>query len=125
MAWMAVALGGALGSMARHGVNHLVQRRWPQVEFPLATLAVNLIGCLVIGVLAGLIVADRIAMRFYWREFVFVGLLGGFTTFSTFGLDTITLLRAGSSALALANIAAHVALGLAAVYGGIALATWK
>jgi CrcB protein len=125
MVWMAVALGGALGSMARHGVNHFVHRRWPQMEFPLATLGVNLLGCLVIGVLAGLIIADRISLRFYWREFVFVGLLGGFTTFSTFGLDTITLLRTGPSVLALANIVAHVALGLAAVYGGMALAAWK
>jgi CrcB protein len=125
MVWMAVALGGALGSMARHGVNHFVHRRWPQMEFPLATLAVNLLGCLVIGVLAGLIIADRISLRFYWREFVFVGLLGGFTTFSTFGLDTITLLRTGPSILAIANIVAHVALGLAAVYGGMVLATWK
>jgi CrcB protein len=78
MTWMAVAIGGALGSMARHGVNHLVHARWLTTRFPVGTVAVNLLGCLVIGALAGLLASERIVMRQNWREFVFVGLLGGF-----------------------------------------------
>ncbi|HVG55102.1 MAG TPA: CrcB family protein [Vicinamibacterales bacterium] len=119
MVWLAIAAGGALGSVARHGVNVLVHGRWPLLRFPLATLIVNVLGCLVIGVLAGLVMSDRITLRFYWREFLFVGILGGFTTFSTFGLDTITLARAHSSSAAVWNVVAQVALGLLAVRLGM------
>jgi len=119
MAWIAVAAGGALGSLARHGVNHLVQARWPLPRFPAATLIVNIAGCAVIGLLAGLLMSERIALRFYWREFVFVGVLGGFTTFSTFGLDTVTLARAQAVPAALLNDVAQVGVGIAAVYAGM------
>lgn len=118
-AWIAVGLGGALGSMARHGVNRLVHQHWPELRFPLGTVVVNVVGCCVIGVLAGLVVSGRLPMRFYWREFVFVGIVGGFTTFSTFGLDTIILLRTGSPAQALSNVAVQVVCGLGAVYVGM------
>ena len=119
MVWLAIAAGGALGSIARHGVNVLVHGRWPLLRFPLATLIVNVLGCLVIGVLAGLVMSDRITLRFYWREFLFVGILGGFTTFSTFGLDTLTLARAHSTSAAMWNIVAQVVLGLLAVRLGM------
>jgi CrcB protein len=79
---------------------------------------VNIIGCFVIGALSGLIAAERLHLRFYWREFVFVGILGGFTTFSTFGLDTMTLARTGALGAALLNVALQVGVGLAAVYVG-------
>ena len=121
MVWVAIAVGGALGSMARHGVNVLVHVRWPAMRFPLATLIVNIAGCLVIGLLAGLIMSGRLTPRLYWREFVFVGVLGGFTTFSTFGLDTITLARTHSVTPALWNVAGQVVLGLLAVQAGIFL----
>jgi CrcB protein len=124
MAWLAVAIGGALGSVARHGVNLLVLHRWPTVAYPLATLAVNVAGCLIIGLLAGLIAADRLTIRFYWRELVFVGVLGGFTTFSAFGLDTITLLRASPS-VALLSVGAQIVLGIGAAYIGFALGAWR
>src|SRR5687768_18335962 len=84
-AWFAVAIGGALGSVARHGVNRIVHQEWPLLRFPLATIIVNIVGCCVIGVLAGLVATGRLPMRTNWREFIFVGILGGFTTFSTFG----------------------------------------
>ena len=119
MTWLAIAVGGALGSVARHGVNVLIHGRWPTAKFPLATLVVNVAGCLVIGLLAGLIMSERLTLRFYWREFLFVGILGGFTTFSTFGLDTITLARAHSVSAALLNVTAHVLIGLLAVQAGI------
>jgi CrcB protein len=120
-AWIAVGAGGALGSVARHAVNKLVHQEWPMMRFPLATIVVNLVGCAVIGMLAGLIATGRLPMRANWREFVFVGVLGGFTTFSTFGLDTIVLLRSGDSGLALLNVLVQVVGGLAGVYLAFAL----
>ncbi len=120
-AWIAVAVGGALGSMARHGVNHFVQARWMTARFPIGTAAVNLVGCFVIGALAGLIASNRLTLGLYWREFVFVGILGGFTTFSTFGLDTFTLTQSHSGASAFLNVALHVIGGLFAVWAGYAI----
>ena len=119
LTWVVVAAGGALGCMARHGVNRLVHQQWPMMRFPAATLIVNFIGCCVIGALAGLIASGQLPMRTQWREFVFVGLLGGFTTFSTFGLDTITLIRTGDATQALLNVVLQVVGGLGGVYIGL------
>jgi fluoride exporter len=119
--WIAVAVGGALGSVARHGVNRLVHQAWPLLRFPLATAIVNIAGCFAIGVLAGLVASGRLPMRTHWREFVFVGILGGFTTFSTFGIDTITLFRGGDSSQAAINVVLQVVFGLGAVHAGIVL----
>ena len=117
MIWLAVGAGGALGSMARHGVNiffaHVLERATPY-----ATGAVNLIGSAVIGLLAALIATGRLHMSTEMRTFVFVGILGGFTTFSSFMLDTFTLGHGGDHALAFWNVALQTALGLAAVWGG-------
>jgi CrcB protein len=118
----AVALGGAVGSVARHGVNaacaHLLGR-----PAPYATAAVNLIGSAAIGVLAGLIASGRLSMAPTVRAFVFVGLLGGFTTFSSLMLDTLTLTHAGERTLAMSNVLGQAVLGLVAVYAGYYLAT--
>lgn len=119
--WLAIAVGGAIGSIARHAVNHVVHTRWLTTRFPLGTVAVNVIGCFAIGLLAGLLASGRIEMRVHWREFVFVGLLGGFTTFSTFGLDTFLLSRTHSAGHAALNVAAHVVGGLLAVWAGYQL----
>jgi CrcB protein len=121
MTWIAIAIGGALGSVARHAVNHVVHTRWLLTRFPAGTVVVNLTGCFIVGLLAGLIASRRIALGFYWREFVFVGLLGGFTTFSTFGLDTYLLGRAHSTGSAVLNVAAQVVGGLVAVWLGYRL----
>ena|SRR5687767_5911543 len=69
MTWVAIAVGGALGSMARHAVNRLVNTP----RFPWGTVIVNLSGCFVIGLLAGLLVSKRMTLPIYGREFVFVG----------------------------------------------------
>jgi CrcB protein len=119
--WIVVAAGGALGCVARHGMNRIVHHAWPLLRFPLSTLAVNVLGCCVIGVLAGLVATGRLSMRTNWREFVFVGVLGGFTTFSTFGLDTIALIRSGDSDQAVLNVVLQVIGGVAAVYLGLAM----
>ena len=118
MTWAAIAVGGARGSVARHGVNHLAHVRWLATRFPAGTVVVNVFGCFVIGLLAGLLVSDRIALRAHWREFVFVGLLGGFTTFPTFGLDTFLLMHTRSAGQAAVNVAVQVAGGLPAVWVG-------
>ena len=118
---MAVAIGGALGSVARYGVGQLLQARGPATRFPLGTLAVNLSGCFVIGLLAGLLASDRLSLRVPGREFVFVGLLGGFTTFSSFGLETLFLARGGSVGTAALNVAVQVGGGLVATWLGYQL----
>jgi CrcB protein len=117
MIWLAVAAGGALGSMARHGVNllfaHVLQR-----TIPYATASVNLLGSATIGLLAALIASGRLHLSIGMRTFVFVGILGGFTTFSSFMLDTFTLGHGGDHALAFWNVALQTALGLTAVWAG-------
>ena len=117
MIWLAVGAGGALGSMARHGVNivfaHVLAR-----AVPYATATVNLVGSAAIGLLAALIATGRLHLSIEMRTFVFVGILGGFTTFSSFMLDTLTLAHDGQPALAFWNVALQTAAGLAAVWGG-------
>jgi CrcB protein len=117
MIWLAVGAGGALGSMARHGVNiyfaHVLER-----PVPYATAAVNLVGSAVIGLLAALIASGRLHMSMEMRTFVFVGILGGFTTFSSFMLDTLTLGHGSEHALAFWNVALQTAFGIAAVWTG-------
>src|SRR5262245_25965930 len=120
MIWFAVATGGAVGSMARHGVNilftHILER-----AVPYATATVNLAGSLTIGVLAAMIAAGRLQWSAELRTFVFVGILGGFTTFSSFMLDTFTLGHGGEHTLAFWNVALQIALGLGAVWSGYRL----
>jgi CrcB protein len=117
MIWLAVGVGGALGSAARHGVNlyfaHTLER-----AIPFATATVNLIGSASIGLLAALIATGRLHWSTEIRTFVFVGILGGFTTFSSYMLDTFTLGHGGEHALAFWNVALQTALGLVAVWAG-------
>ena len=114
-AFLLVGLGGALGSMARYGVGLAL----PSTGFPYATLAVNVIGCFCIGM--AMPAAARLeALSPELRLLVVVGFLGGFTTFSAFGNETVALLRSGGG-VALLNVAAHVGLGLAAVVLGRSL----
>jgi CrcB protein len=122
--WVPVIVGGALGSAARHAVNLWTVRRF-ESAVPLATGLVNLIGSALIGILAGLLVGGHLKMGPATRAFVFVGLLGGFTTFSSFGLDTLTLAKGGRVWLAATNVLAQVGLGLLAVFAGYALGVSK
>jgi CrcB protein len=120
MTWMAVAIGGALGSMARHGVNMLFAHVFERAV-PHATAAVNIIGSWTIGLLAALVATGRLPMSNQWRTFVFVGILGGFTTFSSFMLDTFTLGHGGEHAIAFWNVALQTAFGLVAIWIGFRL----
>ena len=120
MIWLAVAGGGALGSLARHGVNLLFSHALARAV-PYATATVNLLGSAVIGLLAALLATGRLHMSAEARTFVFVGILGGFTTFSSFMLDTLTLGSGGQQSLAFWNVALQTLCGFAAVWGGYRL----
>ena len=120
MTWLVVALGGAIGSMARHGVNDFFGPVLGRPG-PYATASVNVIGSFVIGLLAGLIAGGRLHETPVMRAFIFVGILGGFTTFSSFMLDTFTLAAGRHVSAALLNVAGQVLVGYAAAYVGFRL----
>ena len=118
--WL-VAAGGAVGSVLRWALATLVQDAARGAHFPFGTLAVNVAGCLAIGALVELAEAHS-AIGAEVRLLLATGLLGGFTTFSAFGNETLDLLRRDAMGLAAANVLANVALGLAAVHAGRLLA---
>lgn len=118
-----VGVGGFIGSVLRYLVSGWVQQASRSIDFPYGTLVVNVAGCFAIGLLAHL--ADtRGIFSAELRTLVFVGVLGGFTTFSTFGNESLNLARDGSPSLAAINVGAHVALGLGAAWLGRTLAYW-
>ncbi len=119
---LAVGSGGFLGAMARYGLSGLVHRKMPLATFPWGTLGVNLLGCLAIGVLAGL-AESRQLFSPEIRIFALIGVLGGFTTFSTFGYETFAMIRDDEYLRAAANVGMHVILGVALVSLGYALTT--
>jgi len=122
MLWLAVALGGAIGSLARHEIGKAIAHVSSTHVTPYATMLVNLTGCFAIGMLAGLVATHRVTMTPAMRAFVFVGILGGFTTFSSFGLDTFTLAHGGRPAAAVVNVLVQVIAGCGLVAAGYLVA---
>ena len=118
-----VAIGGALGSVSRYLLGTWTQSLSKSIDFPYGTLTVNLLGCFVIGFLSHL-AETRGIFTPQSRAFIFIGVLGGFTTFSSFGNDTVNLLRDGETFNALANIGANVIVGLSLVWLGRIVAYW-
>lgn len=114
--FLAVGLGGFAGAVARYAVSGLVQR-YANGSFPVGTLAVNLIGCLLIGALMRL-AEERQLFASNTRLFLMIGLLGSFTTFSTFGYETFELLRSHEFLAALCNVSANTLIGVTAVVLG-------
>lgn len=112
-----VGTGGFVGSVLRYLISGWVFRLLDKPWFPLGTLAVNLAGCLAIGFLGGIAEQRRIFDPEI-RLFVFVGILGGFTTFSTFAYETASLAHDARLTAALLNIALQVVVGLLAVWFG-------
>jgi CrcB protein len=112
-----VGIGGFIGSVLRFGVSGLVQEWTKRDDFPVGTLAVNVIGCLIIGIVSQLAEA-RAAFSPETRAFVVIGILGGFTTFSSFGNETMNLWRDGEGFLGFLNVAAQLVLSLGAVWLG-------
>jgi CrcB protein len=115
-----VGIGGFIGSVARYAAGGFVHRLLPGFSFPWGTVAVNLVGCFLIGLLAGLAQSKQV-MAAETRLFVMIGILGGFTTFSTFGYETFALMRDGESLRALGNVLLQVGAGLAAVWVGFTI----
>lgn len=107
--------------MARHGLNHVIQQRSLAGTFPTGIFAINVLGSIAIGVVAGLLASNRMQLSELQRTFFVVGVLGGFTTFSSFSLDTLTLMRSGQAFLAGVNVVGQVALSLAGVWLGFRL----
>jgi CrcB protein len=114
-ALLLVALGGAAGSAVRYELGALVLRQTGPSAFPYGTFTVNVAGCLIAGLLAGL--GERHGfLTAEVRLLVFTGFLGGFTTFSAFGVETIALVERGEWALAALYVSVSVACGLAALW---------
>ena len=111
--------------MARHGLNTLTHQRLLTMRFPLGIFTVNVLGSFLIGLLGGLIAGERISIGYSTRTFLIVGVLGGFTTFSSFSFDTLALAREGLTAQAFWNVIGQVALSLAAVWLGFTLGLSK
>jgi CrcB protein len=117
MPYLWVAIGGALGSVARYGSSSMITRA-AGAEFPFGTLFVNVTGAIAIGVFAATLPPARLAVPPSARLFLMTGICGGYTTFSAFSLETLSLIRSGSWPRALANIVLSVGLCLIAVWLG-------
>jgi CrcB protein len=115
-----VGAGGFLGAAARYLLQMVVYEFLP-ADFPYATFFINVSGCFAIGFL-GVMGQERFLIGPVSRLFLMVGILGGYTTFSSFGYETMALLREGSGLLAVVNVAGQVLLGLGAVWAGAVLA---
>ena len=110
-----IALGGAIGTLLRYIAGGL-DYRFSGGIFPISTLVVNVTGSLAIGFLWGIV--DRFTVSPNVRLFVFIGILGGYTTFSTFSLETFNLMRDGEYRIALMNVILSVILSIGAVFLG-------
>ena len=115
-----VGAGGFVGSVLRYTISGLVHRAIPFSGFPYGTLVVNLVGCLAIGLLTGL-AESRQVIGPELRTFLLMGLLGGFTTFSTFAYEGVELIHHGEFAKVLASVMVHVLVGFLAVWFGHAI----
>jgi len=117
LGWFAVAMGGALGAMARFAMSHQVYQ-WFGREFAWGTLSVNMLGSFIMG-LAAVLLVDKLGVSTEWRAFIMVGFLGAFTTFSTFSFETMQYIEIGELNKALMNIAVSMITCLVAVWLGM------
>lgn len=119
---IAIACGGAIGALSRFGLQQWLAPMYSG-RFPLAIFIANSIGSLCIGLIYVLIV-ERGMLPEVWRAFLMVGLLGAFTTFSAFSLDSLRLIEQGESLIALSNIFANVVVGLISAFIGMSIGRW-
>ena len=118
--FLSISLGAILGANSRYWTNRLALRMYG-LGFPYGTLAINVVGSLILGFFMAWAVG-RLAVDSRWRLFVVVGFCGGFTTFSSYAFESVALVERGQWALAGANILSNNLLSLLAVLGGMALA---
>jgi CrcB protein len=112
-----IGIGGSIGAILRYLISGYVQHLTKSVGFPYGTLFVNVFGCFIIGILFHLSDAHGVFSS-QSRSLIFIGILGSFTTFSTFGNETMNLFHESENLLAYANIVVHIVLGLGAVWLG-------
>lgn len=117
MVWLGIAIGGGLGALARYGVG-LLAARWWGTAFPWGTLAVNLVGCFLLGLLMES-EARSPHVSAEMRLVLGTGFLGALTTFSTFGVDTFRAVEAGNAGAAVMNVGLNFIPGLLLVYLGV------
>lgn len=115
-----VTIGGGFGSAARYLVSTWAAARFGS-EFPYGTLIVNIVGCFIIGAFVTM-TTERLIISPYWRLFVTVGIVGGFTTFSSFSYETMHLLQETDVLRAFYNVGLNVIVGFSATWLGIGLA---
>ena len=113
-----VAVGGAVGSMARYQIGSMVLARTETWAFPLGTFTVNVLGCLIAGILIG-VAEYRDFLTLEMRLLIFTGFLGGFTTFSAFGVETVALIERGQYAVAATYVLSSVIVGLGALLAAV------
>ena len=123
LTYLAVAIGGAVGACLRYGVNELAVNVLGK-SFPFGTLLVNILGSFVLGWLYALFSSGVLAVS-PWRALIAIGLIGAFTTFSTFSLDTVLLLEQGDWLKAIANVLLNVLLCLTLAWLGLKLGSMK
>jgi len=121
MSYLVIFVGAGLGGICRFLIGRGVQNLFSGLAFPIGTFAVNMLGCLLIGFL-GQLAETKGVFQDDTRLFIFVGLLGGFTTFSSFGYETFQLIKDGEFLYASMNSVFQVALGLLLVWLGVVLA---
>ena len=115
-----IAIGGAIGSVLRYLTSVFVNKYWAN-QFPLATLLTNVLGCLIIGILIGILEKNNLAnINLKWL--LITGFCGGYTTFSTFGYENYSLFQSNNSLLAFGYIALSILLGIFAVWLGLFIA---
>ena len=121
-----IGLGGFAGAVLRYTLNGFVQNTTNNISFPYGTLIINLLGCILMGALSELVESFGFFSAEI-RSFLFIGLLGAFTTFSTFGNESVDLLREGNHWLSFLNIGLHILLGIGAIGLGRLIVTllWK
>jgi len=120
MKLLLVAVGGAVGSVARYQIGAMVLARTETWAFPLGTFIVNVLGCLIAGVLIG-VAEYRDFLTLEMRLLLFTGFLGGFTTFSAFGVETVALIERGAHGVAAAYVLSSVIVGIGALFAAVKL----
>lgn len=123
LTYSAIAIGGAIGACLRFAVGEWMLHLFGRA-FPFGTLLVNILGSFVIGLLYGLLITEQIAPN-PWRIFIGIGVLGAFTTFSTFSMDTVLLLQQGDWQKAIANVVLNLVLCLTLAWLGLKLGSMK